>query len=52
MFAFFRLMKVFNVAYHFADIKAFFNVALHIPDVRYDLKKIKIIFFKMFKKLK
>jgi len=45
-------MKVFNVAYHFADIKAFFNVALHIPDVRYDLKKIKIIFFKMFKKLK
>ncbi|XP_016661530.1 autophagy-related protein 9A [Acyrthosiphon pisum] len=32
MFAFFRLMKVFNVAYHFADIKAFYNVALHIPD--------------------
>lgn len=35
MFAIFRLMKVFNVAYHYADIKAFYNVALHIPDVRF-----------------
>lgn len=35
MFAIFRLMKVFNVAYYYADIKAFYNVALHIPDVRY-----------------
>lgn len=34
MFALFRLMKVFNVAYQYADIKAFYNVALHIPDVR------------------
>lgn len=37
MFAIFRLMKVFNVAYHYADIKAFYNVALHIPDVRYSI---------------
>lgn len=35
MFAIFRLMKMFNVAYHYADIKAFYNVALHIPDVRF-----------------
>jgi autophagy-related protein 9 len=35
MFAIFRLMKVFNVAYHYADIKAFYNIALHIPDVRF-----------------
>lgn len=36
MFAMFRLMKVFNVAYHYIDIKAFYNSALHIPDVRYN----------------
>lgn len=35
MFAIFRLMKLFNVVYYYADIKAFYNVALHIPDVRY-----------------
>lgn len=34
MFAIFRLMKLFNVAYHYADIRSFFNIALHIPDVR------------------
>ncbi|VVC36275.1 Autophagy-related protein 9 [Cinara cedri] len=32
MFAIFRFMKLFNVAYHFSDIRAFYNVALHIPD--------------------
>lgn len=35
MFAIFRLMKLFNVVYYYADIKAFYNVALHIPDVRF-----------------
>lgn len=35
MFAIFRLIKVFNVVYHYADIKAFYNVVLHIPDVRF-----------------
>jgi len=44
MFAFFRLMKVFNVAYHYADIKAFYNVALRIPDVRYDFSFLKDYF--------
>ncbi|XP_050533947.1 autophagy-related protein 9A-like [Daktulosphaira vitifoliae] len=32
IFVIFRLMKLFSVAYHYADIKAFYNIALHIPD--------------------
>ncbi|XP_050430185.1 autophagy-related protein 9A [Adelges cooleyi] len=32
IFAIFRLMKLFSVAYHYGDIKAFYNIALHIPD--------------------
>lgn len=48
LFAIFRLMKLFNVIYHYGDIKAFYNNALHIPDVRYSYYTNKhLIFYKL-----